>query len=88
MNISLFDAGANSLKNQRFDISWSYISLESEEYIVDEDKDKFLTVTLLRRGHTGETSFVTMQVQNRSALIGHDVSAKIAKQVQDVSWKM
>ena len=78
----LIDQGGNSLNNQKFRLNWCYVSLASEEYIVDEAKDKFLTVTLLRRGYTGETSFVTMQITNQTAEVGTDVTSKIASQVQ------
>lgn len=53
--------GGNKLKGQQFRLDWTWISLEKEYYVMDEE-DKFLEVVLRRRGYLGETSFIGLCV--------------------------
>ena len=78
----LVDLGGNSLPNQILKIKWSFISFSSAIYYVDEEKDDYLTIDLKRRGDLTETAFATISVLNGTAIIGKDVSSKMAKQVQ------
>lgn len=51
-------SGENELEEQTFTLNWARIFLSSANYSITEE-DKFLEVTLKRRGYLGETSFVS-----------------------------
>ncbi|XP_029622601.1 FRAS1-related extracellular matrix protein 2a [Salmo trutta] len=78
---SVEDNGGNKLKEQQFRLDWSWISLEREHYVVDE-QDAFLEVVLKRRGYLGETSFIGIVTQNGSAENDQDFKGHSQKQVQ------
>ncbi|PKU33607.1 fras1-related extracellular matrix protein 3 [Limosa lapponica baueri] len=73
---SIEDNGGNVLKSQPFRLNWAWISLEKENYVVDENS-KFLEVTIRRRGYLQETSFI-----NGTAVKDKDFKGKPQKQVQ------
>ncbi|KAK6168396.1 hypothetical protein SNE40_020939 [Patella caerulea] len=75
------DKGKNVLTNQPFHLNWAWISLQSNEIIVNETENR-LKVKLRRRGYLGETSFVTITVNNATGKVGEDVDKRYAKQVQ------
>ncbi|XP_037791422.1 FRAS1-related extracellular matrix protein 2-like [Penaeus monodon] len=78
---SVEDKGGNHLSAQEFELNWSWISLEKELYEASET-DKVVLVHLRRRGFLGETSFVTMDLQNGTALAEEDLHPSYARQVQ------
>ncbi|XP_071544014.1 FRAS1-related extracellular matrix protein 2-like [Panulirus ornatus] len=78
---SVVDTGENQLEPQVFKLAWSWVSLEKEVYEVNETSE-MLIVTLRRRGYLGETSFVTMDLQNKTAHTDLDLHYSYARQVQ------
>ncbi|XP_060554877.1 FRAS1-related extracellular matrix protein 2-like isoform X2 [Ruditapes philippinarum] len=75
------DEGGNSLKNQPFHLNWGWISFKHARQTVNETQGTLL-VMLQRRGFLAETSFVTINVTERTASIGKDVSRQYSEQVQ------
>lgn len=53
------------MKEQHFHLDWAWISLQNQNYVVDEQAG-VLEVVLRRRGYLGETSFVGESVVNIS----------------------
>ncbi|KAI5099849.1 FRAS1-related extracellular matrix protein 2 precursor, partial [Silurus meridionalis] len=75
------DNGRNKLKEQHFRLDWSWISLQKQHYVVDEQAG-VLEVVLRRRGYLGETSFVAIGTLDGSAEKDKDFRGKFQKQVQ------
>ncbi|KAM8904737.1 FRAS1-related extracellular matrix protein 2b [Spinachia spinachia] len=92
-HFSIEDNGGNKLKNQQFRLNWAWISLEKEQYVVNEEV-KFLEVVLKRRGYLGETSFVSIGTMDGSAQKDKDFRGRSQKQVQfnpgqtTATWKV
>ncbi|XP_064795225.1 FRAS1-related extracellular matrix protein 2-like [Oncorhynchus masou masou] len=73
--------GGNRVTQQPFRVQWAWVSMETRLYTVQESS-QFLEVTLRRRGHLGETSFVTVSVHDITTERGQDYQASPPRQVQ------
>ena len=67
--------GENELSEQVFNLNWAVISLGNATYKVNET-EKYLEITLLRRGYLGETSFVSKLLSRREL---YNISKYIVK---------
>uniref|UniRef100_A0A6Q2YHN7 Calx-beta domain-containing protein n=1 Tax=Esox lucius TaxID=8010 RepID=A0A6Q2YHN7_ESOLU len=63
-----------------FRLQWAWVSMESRLYVVQENS-QFLQVVLRRRGHLGETSFVS-DINDITAERGWDYQTTPPRQVQ------
>lgn len=77
----LVDTGDNTLYGQQFYFNWAWVRFTHAEYNVSES-DGQLTVSLSRRGFLGETSFVSLQLQNGTATEKEDFEITRSNQVQ------
>ena len=77
----IVDSGSNTIPDNTFNVAWSYVSFTKEQFIVDENEEKYLTVTLKRRGDTSRQVFVYMDLFNKTARTNLDVAHKIDSQV-------
>ncbi|KAG7164631.1 FRAS1-related extracellular matrix protein 2-like 1, partial [Homarus americanus] len=78
---SVVDTGENTVGSQVFRLQWSWVSLQKEEYHVNETSRELL-ITLRRRGYLGETSFVTVELMNDTARVQEDLHTSYPRQVQ------
>ncbi|WAQ99640.1 FREM2-like protein [Mya arenaria] len=75
-----FEEG-HSLENQPFHLQWAWLSFKTDSYHGNET-DGYIDVTLQRRGYLGETSLVTVEVHEKTASFGTDVSRQFAQMIQ------
>ncbi|XP_052795215.1 extracellular matrix protein 3-like isoform X1 [Mya arenaria] len=75
------DQEGHSLENQPFHLQWAWLSFKTDSYHGNET-DGYINVTLQRRGYLGETSLVTVEVREKTASLGRDVSRQFAQMIQ------
>ena len=67
------DPAGNTLRYQRFSITWAWVSFEHQKYEIDETCG-VLNVVVTRRGFLGEVSFAFLSVTGITATNGDDFS--------------
>uniref|UniRef100_A0A8C4R605 Calx-beta domain-containing protein n=1 Tax=Eptatretus burgeri TaxID=7764 RepID=A0A8C4R605_EPTBU len=75
------DSAENHSPEHIFNLVWPWIFLQQDNYQVNES-DGHLEVTLLRRGHLGETSFISIRTLDGTAEAGKDFQGRGQRQVQ------
>ncbi|NXD25972.1 FREM1 protein, partial [Spelaeornis formosus] len=84
------DASGNSAAPQRLELRWSRIEMPQTEYEVCENMG-VVPLKITRAGHSGESAFITVKVNEISARLGKDFTVTPSKLVQfdpGVSTKM
>ncbi|RMC19340.1 hypothetical protein DUI87_03949 [Hirundo rustica rustica] len=84
------DASGNSAAPQRLELRWSRIEMLQTEYEVCENKG-VMSLKITRAGHSGDSAFITVKVNEISARLGEDFTVTPSKLVQfdpGVSTKM
>ncbi|NXO31726.1 FREM1 protein, partial [Cisticola juncidis] len=84
------DSSGNSAAPQRLELRWSRIEMLQTEYEVCENMG-VVSLKITRAGHSGESAFITVKVNEISASLGKDFTVTPSKLVQfdpGVSTKM
>ncbi|NXM95749.1 FREM1 protein, partial [Sylvia borin] len=84
------DASGNSAAPQRLELRWSRIEMLQTEYEVCENMG-VVSLKITRAGHSGESAFIAVKVNEISAKLGKDFTVTPSKLVQfdpGVSTKM
>ncbi|XP_015470716.1 FRAS1-related extracellular matrix protein 1 isoform X1 [Parus major] len=90
LEFQVTDASGNSAAPQRLELRWSRIEMLQTEYEVCENMG-VVSLKITRAGHSGESAFITMKVNEISARLGKDFTVTSSKLVQfdpGVSTKM
>ncbi len=77
----LVDSGDNMLHGQQFYLNWAWVSFAQPKVNISETKGH-VTVHLNRRGFLGETSFVSLELNNGTAIENEDFELTRSNQVQ------
>ena len=67
------DPAGNTLRHQRFSLTWAWVSLERHRYEINET-DGVISVVITRKGFLGEVSFAELCVRGVNATSGDDFS--------------
>lgn len=67
------DPAGNTLRHQRFSLTWAWVSLERHRYEINET-DGVISVVINRKGFLGEVSFAELCVRGVNATFGDDFS--------------
>nr|XP_057934070.1 FRAS1-related extracellular matrix protein 1a isoform X2 [Doryrhamphus excisus] len=75
------DPQGNAGPSHILQLSWSSVALLQSEYIVCED-DKIVSVEIIRKGYIAESSYISIQVKEVTAMVGKDFLLSASSLVQ------
>ncbi|NWT01424.1 FREM1 protein, partial [Mionectes macconnelli] len=81
LEFQVTDARGNSAGPQRLELRWSRIEMQQTEYEVCESIG-MVTLKITRTGHSVESAFITVKVNEISATLGKDFTVTPSKLVQ------
>ncbi|NWY42503.1 FREM1 protein, partial [Sylvia atricapilla] len=81
LEFRVIDASGNSAAPQRLELRWSRIEMLQTEYEVCENMG-VVSLRITRAGHSGESAFITVKVNEVSAKLGKDFTVTPSKLVQ------
>ncbi|XP_014808107.1 PREDICTED: FRAS1-related extracellular matrix protein 1 isoform X1 [Calidris pugnax] len=81
LEFEVTDASGNSAVPQRLELRWSRIEVQQTEYEVCESVG-VLSLKITRSGHSAESAFIAVKVNEISAVLGKDFTVTPSKLVQ------
>ncbi|XP_054253766.1 FRAS1-related extracellular matrix protein 1 isoform X2 [Indicator indicator] len=81
LEFQVTDASGNAAMPQRLELQWSRIEMQQSEYEVCESMGT-VSLNIIRAGHSAESAFVTVEVNEISAVLGKDFTVTPSKLVQ------
>ncbi|XP_009932773.2 FRAS1-related extracellular matrix protein 1 isoform X3 [Opisthocomus hoazin] len=81
LEIQVTDASGNSAVPHRLELRWSRIEMQQTEYEVCESVG-VVPLKITRTGHTAESAFIAVKVNEISAVLGKDFTVTPSKLVQ------
>ncbi|XP_062465025.1 FRAS1-related extracellular matrix protein 1 isoform X2 [Pezoporus occidentalis] len=81
LEFQVTDASGNSAVPQRLELRWSRIEMQQTEYEVCETMG-VVSLKITRAGHSAESAFVDVKVNEISAVLGQDFTVTSSKLVQ------
>ncbi|XP_057262239.1 FRAS1-related extracellular matrix protein 1 isoform X2 [Pezoporus wallicus] len=81
LEFQVTDASGNSAVPQRLELRWSRIEMQQTEYEVCETMG-VVSLKITRAGHSAESAFVDVKVNEVSAVLGQDFTVTSSKLVQ------
>ncbi|KAM6363304.1 FRAS1-related extracellular matrix protein 1 isoform 1-T1 [Pluvialis apricaria] len=81
LEVQVTDASGNSAVPQRLDLRWSRIEMQQTEYEVCENVG-VVSLKITRAGHSAESAFIAVKVNEISAMLGKDFTVTPSKLVQ------
>ncbi|KFQ30858.1 FRAS1-related extracellular matrix protein 1, partial [Merops nubicus] len=81
LEFQVTDASGNSAVPQRVELRWSRIEMQQTEYEVCENVG-MMSLKITRAGHSAESAFIAVKVNEISAMMGKDFTVTPSKLVQ------
>ncbi|XP_029861137.1 FRAS1-related extracellular matrix protein 1 isoform X6 [Aquila chrysaetos chrysaetos] len=81
LEFQVTDASGNSAVPQRLELRWSRIEMQQTEYEVCESVG-VVSLKITRAGHSAESAFIALKVNEISAVLGKDFTVTPSKLVQ------